>query len=82
MMPFFVKVTLNLFFRQGIFRLEYSKIFDTIVKFQSCKMEKKRPTICGQYDEKHTIVAIGGGVAMMQIIEKCIKMHTYKGVHK
>ena len=43
---------------------------------------KKWPTICGQYDEKHAIVAIGGGVAMMQIIEKCIKMHTYKGVHK
>ena len=37
---------------------------------------KKRPTICGQYDEKYAIVAIGGGVAMMQIIEKCIKMHT------
>ena len=78
---FFIKETLNLFFRQSIFWLEYLKYFDTIVKFHSCKREK-RPTFCGQYDEKYAIVAIGGGVAMMQIIKKCIKMHVYRGVHK
>ena len=61
-------------FRECIFRLEY--LNSTVGK------GKKWPTICGQYDEKHAIVAIGGGVAMMQIIEKCIKMHTYRGVHK